>query len=311
MRLIGELEHAAHARTFSDYLTQQGIENQLAEEFRADKRIYEIWVHSEDDVQQAEVLLNKFLESPDSPEYQGVSRAAQKIKKQAEKEAKERPAYVDARTTIFNRWGPSPNGVLTILLIVACIAVAIFSRLGESTNALRMLFITDVLRDGSRISWLPGLPEITIRGEIWRLFTPIFIHFGIIHLVFNMMWLRDLGNMVEDRKGRLFFAVFILVVAAVSNLTQYLVSHPLFGGMSGVIYGLLGYIWMKGKYDPASRLFLHKSTVTLLIFWFFFCLTGFAGNVANGAHAGGLLVGIAWGYLTSGKIKQHLRKLKE
>ena len=310
MRLIGELENEAHSRTFSDYLTQEGIENQLAEESRAGKRIYEIWVHAEDDVKQAEALLDKFLASPDSLEYQGVSRAAKKIKKQAEREAKEVPAYMDARTTIFNQ-GPSPNGVLTILLIVACAAVAVFSRLGESTNALRMLFITDVLRDGSRISWLAGLPEITTRGEIWRLFTPIFIHFGILHLVFNMMWLRDLGSMVEDRKGTLFLAVFILVVAAASNLTQYLVSHPLFGGMSGVVYGLLGYIWMKGKFDPASRLFLHKSTVALMIFWFFFCFTGLAGNVANGAHAGGLLVGIAWGYLTSGIIKRHLRKLKE
>jgi GlpG protein len=308
MRLIGALKSENQARIFSDYLTQQGIENQRVEDSGADKPAYELWVLAEDEVKRAEELLEKFLRNPDSLEYQGVSRAAKKIKKQAEREAREQPAYVDARTTIFNR-GTTRNGALTIFMIIACIAVAIFSRLGESTDALRLLFITDVLRDGSRISWMPGLPEITQHGQIWRLITPIFIHFGILHLVFNMLWLRDLGNMVEDRKGTLFLAVFILVVAAASNFTQYLVSHPLFGGMSGVVYGLLGYIWMKGKFDPASRLALHKSTVTLMIFWFFFCFTGLAGNVANGAHAAGLLVGIVWGYLTSGVIRRHLRKL--
>jgi GlpG protein len=171
---------------------------------------------------------------------------------------------------------------------------------------IRILFIRDPLLLQSHL--FGGLPEI-MKGEIWRLFTPIFIHFGLIHLAFNMLWLWDLGNMVEDRKGTLFLAVFILIVSGSSNWVQYLMAGPVFGGMSGVVYGLLGYIWMKGKYDPASRLALHKMTVIMMIGWFFLCF--FLPNVANWVHGVGLMVGIAWGYLTSPHFKNQLRKFKE
>ena len=97
MRLVGEIEELADARTFSDYLTQLGIKNQVTEEPSGDKIAYEIWVHEEDKVEESESLLKKFLENPDGEEYQGVSEKARKIKKQAEKEAKEKPQYMDVR----------------------------------------------------------------------------------------------------------------------------------------------------------------------------------------------------------------------
>ena len=307
MRLVGELEELAYANIFSDYLTQLGIKNQVTEEPGDDKIAYEIWVHEEDKVEESEALLKKFLENPDGEEYQGVSEKARKIKKQAEKEAKQGPQYVDARTTIFYRGVPR-NGTLTLLLILACGVISVLSKFGENTDSMRMFFITEIFREGSSIGWLPELPEI-MRGEIWRLITPIFIHFGVIHLAFNMLWLWDLGNMVEDRKGTLFLAIFIIVVAAPSNWVQYLLEHPHFGGMSGVTYGLLGYIWMKGKYDPGSRLALHKTTVFMMIGWFFLCFL--LPHIANWVHTVGLAVGIAWGYLTSPHFKNQLRKLKE
>ena len=307
MRLVGELEHEEHARIFSDYLTQLGIDNNLLEEsMEGTGKIYEIWVHSEDETARSEQLLKNFRENPVAPEYQGVSKRAKKIKKEAEREAKEHPGYMDARTTIFFR-GATPNGSLTLLLILACLGVAVFSVLGKDKNMLRPFFIADFLK--LQFMFNPGLHEIA-NGEIWRLFTPMFIHFDILHFVFNMMWLRDLGSMVEDRKGSLFLGIFVLVISASSNLSQYAVSGPAFGGMSGVVYGLLGYIWMKGKYDPASNLSLHKSTVTLMIGWFFLCLTGLMGPIANAAHAAGLAVGVAWGFLTSLKFRQITRKLK-
>ena len=138
MRLVGEIEELAHARTFSDYLTQLGIKNQVIEEPRGDKIAFEIWVHEEDRVEQSGELLKKFLENPGDEEYQGVSKIARKIKKQAEKEAKEQPPLLDARTTIFYR-GLSPTGTFTLLLIVACVVVSMLSRLGENTNAMGLI----------------------------------------------------------------------------------------------------------------------------------------------------------------------------
>ena len=153
--------------------------------------------------------------------------------------------------------------------------------------------------------WVNGLPEIR-HGEIWRLFTPMFIHFGILHILFNMLWLRDLGSMIEAREGSLRLLVVVLLTSAGSNLAQYGISvpmlgggSPVFGGMSGVVYGLLGYIWMRGKFDPSTRLFLHKNTGTMMLVWLVLCFTGMLGPVANLAHLFGLLIGMALGYLSS------------
>jgi GlpG protein len=70
---------------------------------------------------------------------------------------------------------------------------------------------------------------------------------------------------------------------------------PYFGGMSGVLYGLFGYIWLRGQCDPASGLALSPTTVWTLMIWFFLCLFGIIGSVANGTHVVGLVLGVLWG----------------
>jgi GlpG protein len=89
------------------------------------------------------------------------------------------------------------------------------------------------------------------------------------------------------------------VTGVLSNLGQHYFKGPFFEGMSGVVYGLLGYIWMKGKFDPASGLYLHPQTVVMMLIWFFACLFKLIPNVANWAHGVGLVVGMAWGALSS------------
>ena len=140
-------------------------------------------------------------------------------------------------------------------------------------------------------------------GEVWRLVTPIFIHFGFLHILFNMMWLRELGTAIEFRRGSLRFVLFVLAIAVSSNLGQYTVNRimeeggPNFGGMSGVVYGMFGYIWMKSHFDPASGFFIPRNLVIMMIGWFFLCMTGFVGPIANTAHAVGLCGGMLTGYL--------------
>jgi GlpG protein len=295
MRLIGKLDNEDQARTFSDYLTQLDMDNQIVLESDG---TCEIWVISEDDVKHAEQLFSKFRASPGGQEYRDVSKKAKAKRKQQAKEEKEQVPYIDVRTKVFSRGGRTPMGNLTLFLIIVAVLVTLLSRFGDNYDFLGKFFITDIKRTGNGIEWYRGLPEIA-SGQFWRLLTPIFIHFGEIHLLFNMMWLYDLGNMIEYRKGTWFLGLFIVITGIAGNLAQYMVSHPSFGGMSGVVYGLLGYAWMKSKYDPNSRIFLHKSTVTLMLFWFFFCFTGLAGNIANGAHAAGLIIGVIWGFFTS------------
>jgi GlpG protein len=140
----------------------------------------------------------------------------------------------------------------------------------------------------------PGL-RATLTQQPWRLVTPIFIHFGVLHLLFNMFMVSDLGNQVEARRGSWRMLALVLAIAIPSNVAQYLYSNPLFGGLSGVAYGLFGYIWMKSRFDPGSGFYLHQRDVTIMLLWFVLCMVGVIGHVANVVHGVGLAVGMVIG----------------
>lgn len=290
MRLIGEFNNQKQAQLFSDYLTHLKIENKIEQ----DNKIFEVWVHAEDQIKHSEKLYKKFITDPDNLEYKRAQKKANQIKKEKKREENQKLKYVDVRTKLFHQNAFS-MGKLTLILIIISIGVSIIYHFISKEHIMGSLFMAKISPEGT---YYLGLQEIQ-KGEIWRLITPVFVHFGFLHILFNMLWLRDLGSMVEDRKGPIFLGLFIIIVACISNLAEYYFSGPLFGGMSGVVYGLLGYIWMKGKFDPNSQLSLNRSTVIMMIIWYFICFTGIVGSIANAAHTGGLVMGIAWGYLSS------------
>jgi membrane associated rhomboid family serine protease len=198
----------------------------------------------------------------------------------------------DPHSPIFTGPESRPTFIpATFALIGISVLVAVLSHLGKKDAVLEHFFITNFLAAGRDVE----LPEIA-HGEFWRLLTPIFIHFGALHLIFNMMWTRDLGSVIERREGTRAFLILVAVLGVCSNLGQLFVSGPHFGGMSGVVYGLLGYVWMKSRFDPASGYVLHNQTVILMIGWFFACVAGLVGNVANTAHGVGLVLGMIWGF---------------
>lgn len=178
---------------------------------------------------------------------------------------------------------------VTAALIAISVLVALLSGLGASKAVLAPLYIADPHSYGF---------QSILSGQIWRLITPIFIHYGILHIVFNMMWLWDLGLVIELRKGHLFLLGFIFVVGIASNLAQFILSgSPYFGGMSGVVYGLLGYIWIHGRRNPRFGVTLHKPIVVMMLAWFVLCWFGIFGPIANWAHTAGLVMGMALGYI--------------
>jgi GlpG protein len=174
----------------------------------------------------------------------------------------------------------------------------VFSRLGADGSFLQPLFITGFDPAGPLPHGWGGLSEIR-SGELWRFLTPIFIHFGPFHLFFNMLWLLDLGSMIEARQSTVRLATLVVAIGVTSNLAEYLNTGPAFGGMSGVVYGLLGYTWVKSRMDPGSGLFLHPYTVAMMLVWFFLCWFKVIPNVANTVHGVGLVLGMASGFLTS------------
>ncbi len=292
MRPIGRLSDESQARRFGDFLYAQGIENQVD---AAAGDVWEIWVLDDDKVEPAQQALAAFTQQPDDPRFAQAQRVAVRRRKQDEQaKVGKRTRTIDGRLIFYSP--PVSAGLLTIVLIVICVGVGILTELGARGRFVQPLLISQEGFSVDPAEGLPLLPEVR-HGQIWRLFTPMFLHFGFLHIFFNMLWLRDLGSVIEARKSPWMLLTLVLVIAAISNVAQYLVNGPIFGGMSGVVYGLLGYIWMQGKFNPASQLSLEPQTVTFMIIWFFVCLFGLVGNIANTAHAAGLILGIAWGFL--------------
>jgi GlpG protein len=290
MRLIGYLAEESAARTFGDYLLVQGIENKI----EAEREGWGVWVSDEDRIVRAVELLALFRKDPADPRYRSEAAKAERLRDKAEKVEEDYRKRVRNRRHLFRPLTGYGFGAFTFVLIAFSVAVFFLSRYGNEPERIMALFITDF----SGGVFDRGLPEIR-RGEIWRVFTPMFIHFGPLHIIFNLLWLRDLGSMIEGRQTSWHLAIIVLVIAAASNLLQFYFGGPVFGGMSGVVYGLLGYIWLRGKFDPGSGLYLHSSTVTMMLVWFFICLLGLIPRIANTAHAVGLILGMAWGYISS------------
>jgi len=295
MRQLGSVDNEKTAGSLSDLLYMKGIKNKIDADGDG---AYDVWVYDEEKMDSARNLMDEFLKNPDNPEYIKYSQQAQE---QRFEEGQENKAYhkrIEAgkarlRNVMSGRLGP-----VTKTFIVLSAIVFLLSGFGNNTSVIQFLFITEYETSANMIRWMGGLPEIS-SGQIWRLITPIIIHFSFIHILFNMLWLKDLGSQIENRHSSKYLVLFIAITAAGSNVLQYLVSGPSFGGMSGVVYALLGYIWIRGKFDPLSGFYLDRTIVMLMIGWFFLCLTGLMGNIANTAHAAGLAMGMAWAYLAS------------
>ena len=294
MRMIGQLENEASARLFSDFLYAQGIENQTEPERSG---AWALWIHAEEQMDAAKALLNEYRENPRDPKYQHASRVAEEKWKQEKKADEAAEKRFHDRNKLFPVGGMGV-GYLTGVLIAISVVTALFSNFGHNTKSILWLYFSAYDVEGGFAARLGGMPEIR-HGEVWRLFTPMFVHFGPMHLFFNMLWLLDLGTMIERRQSARMLLALVLVIAALSNFGQYLWQGPSFGGMSGVVYGLIGYIWLRGKFDPATGLFLHSTTVTMAVVWFVLCLVGVIPKVANAAHSVGFGVGIAWGFVSA------------
>lgn len=193
---------------------------------------------------------------------------------------------------------------VTTALIVVCLVTALWSGLlwsfiGIDPNQvesiifrIRPLLLTEVFPDTGS--------SAVLKGDYWRLLTPILLHFGIAHIVFNMLWLWQLGGPLERRLGSLELFSLIAVVGALSNLAQYFYDPvSLFGGMSGVVYALLGYFWMQGRLNPGFGMALRQPIVVMMLIWFVVCWLGLVGNIANMAHTAGLFLGILWGFASA------------
>jgi membrane associated rhomboid family serine protease len=174
--------------------------------------------------------------------------------------------------------------------------------------ALCVLMFAITISHGAQWFKDPGLVEIgwgsnfspsTIGGQWWRLLTYSVLHFGVIHLVFNLWALISFGVMGERLYGSLRYAIICLVAGVVGGMTSVVMNpHINSAGASGVIFGIFGALLvahLRGAdaIPPTVQRSLRNSTL-------FFVLvslgSGFVvAGVDNAAHVGGLIAGICMG----------------
>ena len=285
-----------------------------------------LWIENDDDRVTARELLATFQSDPDSAEFSEAEKTVRELEKAAQQASKARQRLnIDIRDRWRGAWWKTcPATILMIMFSMLVVGVCtnwksdrkvlgvIPTTCNDETSVLRnALFIQAPVcflpaPDGDVALFEPPSLMKTIRkGQIWRFFTPIFLHFHFLHILFNMMWLRDLGSRVEFMRGTRRFLLLVIIIAAVSNIAQFLwAGHyglpfaseaARFGGMSGVVFGLIGYTWMKGKTQPHHGLGMSPDQIVWSIFWMLLCIGGGFGNVANTVHVVGFLTGIVLG----------------
>jgi GlpG protein len=310
MRQLRELSDESRAQLVCDALLESRIDAKLMQSQRG---TFGVWVVDEQKLPEAQSLCSAWLEQGDEAALQQLAqrgRATRELTARIEDRRQRQQAAVSASLVKPPR--PRPT-LLTWGLAVLCIAVFFFTDRGRAREPVLGLLILDLKQLvapylvsllGVDISWLQ-LPW----QQPWRLVTPMLVHFDPLHLGLNMFWLLSLGSTVEARHGARYLGVFVLLTAAFSNILQLEVAQsPMFGGLSGVVYGLLGLIWIRGRLDPQIGYRLSRGTLQLMLIWL---AVGFAGEFARGlgmhdsvgtanwCHLGGLVFGVGWGYLSA------------
>lgn len=182
----------------------------------------------------------------------------------------------------------------TVTLVIIALNLAVYVAMGLTGVSWTEPSITDAVK------WGADFGPLTLSGQWWRLFTSTFVHFGIIHIGFNMYCFWDLGRGLEYFMGRRAFVVAYLV----SGLGASLVSvgwNPwrVSAGASGAIFGVAGafFAYLAFKKTPYGGVFLKQRIKSLAIFIAYNLFRGLAGGVDNSAHMGGLVFGFVLGAL--------------
>jgi len=262
------INNAAMAKRLADLLARRGIETRLDQEQDGQYRLFLADPGRHDEARE---LAREFLADPNAGKWQEDAWRASE------------PVTGLPREKVFLGGGWFASlGPVTRTGLIACVLIFLSPYVIGPVVYQALMF--------------PDQPQ-TLMAQPWRLLTPMLLHFSVLHIIFNLLWWCDLGRLIERFQSSFQLLWLTLVVAAVSNYAQYLDTGPRFGGLSGVVYGLLGYLWLYGKVNPAAGYQLRREIVLLMLVWLVICYVGLSGVVANTAHLTGLLSGAVIGVL--------------
>jgi GlpG protein len=301
MRKLASFTDPAAARALDDLLSSEDIPTLMRD---ADAGGRAVWVVSEQDLPKAEQLLAAFLNrrTPTAVQPKPAVQPAQRAP----------AASVGLRHRLWAHFAQSP---VTWSLLAVAVVVSFYTDLGENRARVAMFTISGAPPLASAVGGSDWTAWDDVRaGQLWRLVTPILLHFHPFHLLFNAFWLRDLGVPTERFQGSRQYAVFLLWSALLSNVAQLAFGlSPNFGGLSGVVYALMGFLWARGRFDRRSGITLPTNWVVFFVGWMALGFTGlmdgvFGGSFANYCHLGGFAAGVIYGYIGAMLAKQVERR---
>ena len=308
MRHLTTITGKSNAESFVAYLLTQNIPTQV--EPTADQSEWDVWIRDEDKLEIAKKEYQQFLASPEDAKYhQAIEQAKSIIKEKKQKsiEYQKNTSYSIPRSRVSPNMFSGSLPPLTLTLIIVCVVLGIASDFTRATGEFGFNIVKQLLFVDLGLYQSTGDPAASIKqGEVWRIFTPAFLHGDPLHLLFNMLSLASLGRLIERLEGIGRFALMVFLIAIVSHLFQGLMpgkwyGSPNFVGISGVVFGLLGYIATKTNLRPDLGIYLpaqvYLMTGLILVFGFTTSTKGFA--LANLAHVGGLAAGIVIGFIMS------------
>lgn len=241
---------------------------------------FELWLVTTGQQQVAQHEFEQFIANPNHPKYLAASWTNANPQISA---ATHSAANVEMLVNFISHSGP-------VTLITFGIAIVVY---------LSYILGFNFLYQG--LAFFPTL-ELAQLSQIWRFFTPTLLHFSTLHILFNLVMWWYLGGLTENKVSSSKLLAILLLASIFPNIVQYLMTGPAFGGLSGVVYALVGYVWLR---NPKVGLYLPPAYIGFMLVWLvlgFFDLMGL--KVANGAHVGGLIVGCLMALLDNKREKK-------
>ncbi|WP_133405335.1 rhomboid family intramembrane serine protease GlpG [Parashewanella tropica] len=280
MTEIGVLPNIRAAQALADYLKGQGIACELAPSGEG----IILTIIEDSQVETAEHILDHFLSHPNDPRYLQASWD--------HGDTRNRINYGSSTQGIIQQFLHN-SGPLTLIVFGVCIAIFALMNFGYANQIFNQL------------SYFGAIGSVgSETGEWWRFFTPSLLHFSLMHISFNLLWWWYFGGKIEKRVGVVTLVTLLLVAGTLPNLLQAHFTGPNFGGLSGVVYALIGYVWVMQQRCPQKGLAMPPALMIISVLWM---VLGFAGifptATANSAHLGGLLIGLAQGFIDSRRFQ--------
>ncbi|KXI23953.1 rhomboid family intramembrane serine protease GlpG [Photobacterium sanguinicancri] len=276
-RLVG-LPNPRQAQAFIDYMASRGITIQMASE---PEGVFALWLADRQYLVEVEAELAAFIADPYAKRYSAASWEV-----------------AESRTAKFYYQNPSllkmvktQAGPFSLSVMVVVITIYVLWFLGFRQPIFALTHFPTMQGD----EW-----------QLWRYFSHALIHFSALHIVFNCLWWWILGGQLEQHSGSGKLIQVFLFSALISGFAQFWLHGANFGGLSGVVYALMGYIWWLGWLAPERGLVLPKPYVGFMLAWL---VIGFAEpfgmSIANMAHLFGLLSGCALGFIDAKRTPSH------